>query len=113
MPAGTREYSRRFRVRFGIRREQSQAVSLFTVFNFVVFVRTVILNSFFSHSLADLMEFLYVKDKSEGKITGRSSWKEDSKIRKSLKQRAAALMLDFESNRELLNRKVKWSTIVT
>lgn len=52
------------------------------------------------------MEFLFVKDQSEGKISGRTSWKEDTKIRKSLKKRAAALMLDFENNRDLLHRQV-------
>ena len=58
--------------------------------------------------LTELMEFLFVKDKSEGKITGRTSWKEDSEIRKSLKKRAAALVLDFENNRDLLNRQVRY-----
>ena len=52
------------------------------------------------------MEFLYAKDKSEGKIVGRSDWRTDSTIRKSIKQRAIALLLDFENNRHLLEKQV-------
>ena len=52
------------------------------------------------------MEFLYAKDKSEGRISGRSDWKTDSKLRKSIRQRAIALLLDFENNRDLLEKQV-------
>ena len=58
-------------------------------------------------SLTDLMEFLYTKDKSEGKISGRSTWETDVKARKSIKKRAIALLLDFENNRDLLQQKVQ------
>ena len=60
-----------------------------------------------SFSLADLMELLVLKDRSEGRMTGtRTTWQADSKDRKSLKDRAIALILDFEKNRDLLEKKV-------
>ena len=54
------------------------------------------------------MEFLHAKDMSEDKIASstRSTWEADSAIKRSLKQRAVALLLDFENNRDLLQRKV-------
>ena len=52
------------------------------------------------------MEFLYEKDKSEGKISGRSDWRTDNNLRKSIKKRAIALILDFENNRHLLEKQV-------
>ena len=52
------------------------------------------------------MEFIYAKDKSEGKIAGRSDWRTDSAIRKSIKKRAITLLLDFENNRHLLEKQV-------
>ena len=54
------------------------------------------------------MEFLHAKDMSEGKIASstRSTWEADSAVKRSLKRRAVALLLDFENNRDLLQRKV-------
>ena len=57
--------------------------------------------------LSEYMEFLYEKDKSEGKINGRSDWKTDSNLRKSIRKRAIALILDFENNRHLLEKQVR------
>ena len=54
-----------------------------------------------------MMELLALKDRSEGRMTGtRTTWDEDTKNRKSLKERAIALILDFEKNRDLLDKKV-------
>ena len=54
------------------------------------------------------MEFLFVKDQSEGKIktANRSSWETDSELKRSIKRRAVALLLDFENNRDLLTKQV-------
>ena len=57
--------------------------------------------------LSEYMEFLYAKDKSEGKISGRSDWRTDTNLRKSIRKRAIALLLDFENNRHLLEKQVR------
>ena len=50
-----------------------------------------------------------LKDRSEGRMTGtRTTWDVDSNNRKSLKERAIALILDFEKNRDLLEKKVSY-----
>ena len=55
------------------------------------------------------MELLVLKDRSEGRMTGtRTTWDVDSNNRKSLKERAIALILDFEKNRDLLEKKVSY-----
>ena len=54
------------------------------------------------------MELLVLKDRSEGRMTGtRTTWEVDSANRKSIKNRAIALILDFEKNRDLLEKKVR------
>ena len=53
------------------------------------------------------MELLVLKDRSEGRMTGtRTTWDVDSADRKSVRDRAIALILDFEQNRDLLEKKV-------
>ena len=60
-----------------------------------------------NHRLADLMELLVLKDRSEGRMTGtRTTWETDSANRQSIRERAIALILDFEQNRDLLEKKV-------
>ena len=53
------------------------------------------------------MENLALKDQREGTLaTTRGNWKQDTLARKSIKKRAIALMLNYEDNRQLLDKKV-------
>ena len=52
------------------------------------------------------MSFLAGKDQKEGKISGRSTWENDKRIRADLKKRAVALLLELEGEQEATEKKV-------
>ena len=53
-----------------------------------------------------MMDYLAAKDQRDGKLTGRTTWENDRRIRKELKKRAITHLLEFEENRERLNKQV-------
>ena len=56
-----------------------------------------------------MMDFLAAKDLKEGRISGRTTWENDKKVRKAIKKRAVALLLDFEGQKELIDDQVTFS----
>ena len=53
-----------------------------------------------------MMEYLALKDQSDGTRTHRGTWEEDQSARLDLESRAKAMLLDFEKRRAKLNRSV-------
>ena len=57
-------------------------------------------------SISGMMEYLALKDQSDGTRTHRGTWEEDQSARLDLESRAKAMLLDFEKRRAKLNRSV-------
>ena len=58
------------------------------------------------------MEFLSLKDQSDGTRTHRGSWEEDNEARLELYNRAKAMLLQFEKRRARLSRTVSFCFIL-
>ena len=61
-------------------------------------------------SLCGMMEYLALKDQSDGVRVRRGTWEEDQEVRLELMERAKAMLLSFEKRRAKLSRTVSLST---
>ena len=53
-----------------------------------------------------MMEYLALKDQSDGVRVRRGTWEEDQEVRIELRERAKAMLLSFEKRRAKLSRTV-------
>ena len=59
-------------------------------------------------SICGMMEYLVLKDQSDGLPVQRGSWEEDNETRAELYDRAKAMLLSFEKRRSKLSRTVSF-----
>ena len=58
------------------------------------------------------MEYLVLKDQSDGLTVRRGSWEDDNEARAELHDRAKAMLLSFEKRRSKLSRTVSYKLIL-